>query len=62
MTEPVDPKTGGSLRNTDTFFAVGFVFFVLGLTGDNNVAFMAVGLAFFGIGVAGRSRARKGDK
>ena len=62
MTEPVDPKSVQSLRNTDAFFAIGFVFFVLGLTGDNNAAFLAIGIAFLVIGLAGRIRSRKGDR
>lgn len=62
MTEPVDPKSGMSLKNTDAFFAIGFVFFVLGLTGDNNAAFLAIGLAFIAIGAAGRARKPKGDQ
>lgn len=62
MTEPVDPKSGQSLKNTDAFFAIGFVFFVLGLSGDNNAAFLAIGIAFIAIGLAGRMRKPKGDK
>ena len=61
MSEPVDTKSGQSLRNTDAFFAIGFVFFVLGLSGDNNAAFLAIGIAFLVIGLAGRIRPRKGD-
>lgn len=62
MTEPVDPKSGQSLKNSDAFFAIGFVFFVLGLSGDNNAAFLAIGIAFIAIGLAGRVRKPKGDK
>jgi hypothetical protein len=62
MTEPVEPKSGPSLKNTDAFFAIGFVFFVLGLSGDNNSAFLAIGIAFLVIGIGGRARARKGDR
>lgn len=60
MTEPADPKPGPSLKNTDAFFAIGFVFFVLGLSGENNLAFLAVGIAFIAIGIAGRARKRGG--
>jgi hypothetical protein len=62
MTEPVEPKSGPTLQNTDAFFAIGFVFFVLGLSGDNNSAFLAIGIAFLVIGIGGRARARKGDR
>jgi hypothetical protein len=62
MTEPVDPRSREFLKNTDAFFAIGFVFFVLGLSGDNNAAFLAIGLAFIVIGVAGRARKPKGDQ
>lgn len=59
MTQPDEPRAGQSLKSTDAFFAIGFVFFVLGLTGDNNAAFLAVGLAMLAIGFAGRARSRK---
>jgi len=62
MTEPVDTKSGQPLKNTDAFFAIGFVFFVLGLSGDNNAAFLAIGLAYIVVGVAGRVRKPKVDK
>jgi len=62
MTEPVEPKSGPTLQNTDAFFAIGFVFFVLGLSGDNNSAFLAIGIAFLVIGIGGRARSRKGDR
>jgi len=62
MTEPVEPKSGPGLKNTDAFFAIGFVFFVLGLSGDNNSAFLAIGIAFLVIGIGGRARSRKGDR
>ena len=62
MTEPVDPRSGEFLKSSDAFFAIGFVFFVLGLSGDNNAAFLAIGLAFIAIGVAGRARKPKGDQ
>jgi hypothetical protein len=50
------------LKSSDAFFAIGFVFFVLGLSGDNNAAFLAIGLAFIAIGVAGRPRKPTGDQ
>ncbi len=54
-----DDKGGMTMKSTDSFLALGFVFFVLGMTGDNNATFLILGIVFLIIGAGARFRSGK---
>ncbi|MFN4092635.1 MAG: hypothetical protein ACK4FG_07045 [Brevundimonas sp.] len=55
-----DVKGGRTMKSTDSFLVLGFVFLVLGMTGDNNATFLILGMVFLIIGAGARFRSGKG--